>query len=247
MNYRSVYGNLISSRRESKASVFTEKHHILPKSLGGDDTDANIVNLTHREHYVAHLLLAHIHGGTQWLAVRFMAGIARGQNRFNVPSRQYEISCEKSKLSRMGHTVSQDARDKISQKLRGRSLHPDIGKKMGASRIGHVVTLETRAKIGDAHRGRKLSKERREQISLTQKGMVRGPMSDEQKEKLSIAHKGKKLSDDHRNKLSVAKKGKPSPRLGSTLSPETKARISASKRAAHAAKSQAITYGPKAD
>jgi hypothetical protein len=39
------------------------KHHIVPKSLGGDDAPENIVLLTLREHYVCHLLLVKMTDG----------------------------------------------------------------------------------------------------------------------------------------------------------------------------------------
>jgi len=32
-------------------------HHIIPRSLGGLNDKINLVNLTAREHYIAHLLL----------------------------------------------------------------------------------------------------------------------------------------------------------------------------------------------
>ena len=36
---------------------YVEKHHIIPKSLGGSDIKTNLVSLTAREHFVAHWLL----------------------------------------------------------------------------------------------------------------------------------------------------------------------------------------------
>lgn len=39
---------------------YFETHHIVPKSLGGTDDKNNLVNLTAREHYIAHLLLVKI-------------------------------------------------------------------------------------------------------------------------------------------------------------------------------------------
>ena len=40
---------------------YTEKHHILPKCLGGTESQDNLVELTAREHYLAHWLLAKWH------------------------------------------------------------------------------------------------------------------------------------------------------------------------------------------
>jgi hypothetical protein len=37
--------------------IYTEAHHIIPKSLGGTDDRSNIAVLTAREHYICHLLL----------------------------------------------------------------------------------------------------------------------------------------------------------------------------------------------
>ena len=42
---------------------YQEIHHVIPKSLGGDDDVTNLVALTAREHYIAHLLLVKITEG----------------------------------------------------------------------------------------------------------------------------------------------------------------------------------------
>lgn len=88
MNYNSHYIKLIE-----KASVrvsnteYVERHHIIPLCLGGDNRPSNLVSLTAREHYVAHLLLAKIYGDRLWIASHLM-GI-----RFNrQSSRMYERS-----------------------------------------------------------------------------------------------------------------------------------------------------------
>ena len=54
--------------------VYCEAHHIIPKCLGGSDDKTNIILLTAREHYIAHLLLRRIYPGTYSLAfaVEFM-------------------------------------------------------------------------------------------------------------------------------------------------------------------------------
>lgn len=63
MNYLKIYNNLIckgKSRAADSLGLY-EKHHIIPKCMGGDDSSANLVELTPEEHYVAHQLLAKIH------------------------------------------------------------------------------------------------------------------------------------------------------------------------------------------
>lgn len=56
--YTLWYFNLIKKRQtELLADCYTERHHIIPKCLGGDDSDENLVSLSAREHVVAHWLL----------------------------------------------------------------------------------------------------------------------------------------------------------------------------------------------
>jgi sulfur relay (sulfurtransferase) DsrC/TusE family protein len=65
MNYQNIYESLIAKRQKNPAKGYTERHHILPKSLGGSDDPSNLVVLTGREHWVAHLLLYKIHRNSQ--------------------------------------------------------------------------------------------------------------------------------------------------------------------------------------
>lgn len=55
--YGNWYIQLIKSRSINTSQGYTEKHHIIPRCLGGSDEQENIVKLTAREHYIAHLLL----------------------------------------------------------------------------------------------------------------------------------------------------------------------------------------------
>lgn len=61
MNYVKQYENLINKSRQRTLEGYKEVHHIVPKSLGGSDKKENLVELTAREHFIAHLLLVKIH------------------------------------------------------------------------------------------------------------------------------------------------------------------------------------------
>ena len=72
MNYQRIYDQLIDrakreDRVKEKDGVYYERHHIIPKYLGGEGktsqwrTHSNIVLLTAREHFLAHILLVEIH------------------------------------------------------------------------------------------------------------------------------------------------------------------------------------------
>lgn len=65
MNYCKIYDSIIENGIQNFRTRFDpftgkrllEKHHIIPKCLGGSDGDDNIVYLTPKEHFTAHLCL----------------------------------------------------------------------------------------------------------------------------------------------------------------------------------------------
>lgn len=74
MDYQRIYRDFIAARKAIEHSLegYTERHHIVPRSLGGGDEPENLVRLTAEDHFFAHLLLAKIHGRGMWVAVRRM-------------------------------------------------------------------------------------------------------------------------------------------------------------------------------
>lgn len=57
--YKIWYFNIIkkAKTRDLDDSNVFERHHIIPKSIGGDNSDDNLVKLFPREHFVCHCLL----------------------------------------------------------------------------------------------------------------------------------------------------------------------------------------------
>ena len=57
--YTRIYYALINraKSRTLDETTYVERHHIVPKSLGGNNKKANLVRLTPREHFICHLLL----------------------------------------------------------------------------------------------------------------------------------------------------------------------------------------------
>lgn len=89
MNYSLAYQRLIANAKARACpNGYVEKHHILPKALGGSDDSSNLVALTAKEHFVAHMLLAKMHGGLMWQAIIVMKG---GKNRY-CNGRLFEIA-----------------------------------------------------------------------------------------------------------------------------------------------------------
>lgn len=69
MDYAKHYWTLIDRARiDRPVKCGTERHHILPRCMGGGNESDNIVRLKSEEHYVAHLLLAKMHPDSRKLA-----------------------------------------------------------------------------------------------------------------------------------------------------------------------------------
>jgi hypothetical protein len=57
MDYFKHYTLLIERARDRALHEYGEVHHVLPRCMGGEDSEDNLVILTPEEHYVAHQLL----------------------------------------------------------------------------------------------------------------------------------------------------------------------------------------------
>ena len=106
MNYKIIYESLCEkakfeyeyrTQRKNNHNFYYEGHHILPKCLGGkgkygDYKHENIVLLTAKEHFIAHLLLCEIYPKSDKLkmAVYSMCNQNKMGVRYRVSSRTYE-------------------------------------------------------------------------------------------------------------------------------------------------------------
>ena len=58
VKYTNWYFNIINDcKANPPQNVYTERHHIVPESLGGSSDDSNMVTLTAKQHFICHLLL----------------------------------------------------------------------------------------------------------------------------------------------------------------------------------------------
>lgn len=102
MNYSKIYNDFIEDRRKKESQliesgIYRESHHILPRALGGGDDPENLISLTAEDHYFAHLLLAHIYGGTMWQAVKMMRwGRVTGERKWLHGRHMYGVARRKS-------------------------------------------------------------------------------------------------------------------------------------------------------
>lgn len=86
MDYEKIYYNLIQKCKRNTYGVdtYTERHHIIPRCLGGGDDETNIVTMNASEHYIAHQLLLKIHKSNHQLACAAMlmsSGLCKRNNK----------------------------------------------------------------------------------------------------------------------------------------------------------------------
>lgn len=93
--YTKWYNSIIENSNNRTIDGYTEKHHIIPRSLGGSDDSSNLAILTAREHFICHLLLTKMTTGNARHKMCFalhMITNARniGEGRYTPTSRLYE-------------------------------------------------------------------------------------------------------------------------------------------------------------
>lgn len=81
MNYLKHYDLLIDRAKQRTIDVYTEKHHIIPKCLGGTDDRSNLVDLTPEEHYVAHQLLIKIYNNPKLIHAAAMMTVTNRRHQ----------------------------------------------------------------------------------------------------------------------------------------------------------------------
>lgn len=190
MKYLKIYNEIIERAKNREIDGYVEKHHIVPKCVGGNNKKDNIVSLTPKEHYVCHRLLCEIYPNETKLKYAFwrMCNVANNeyQNRnYTVSASVYSrIKNEISKLmSKKVKNYSKETRkligEKISKKLKGR---PSI--KKGISTPKHSEWM----KENNPFRGKTHSEEHKQKLrELNSK-----PKSEETKRKISEKLKGNK-------------------------------------------------------
>lgn len=214
MDYKRIYSQFIADRRahESGLTGYTERHHIVPRCLGGGDGPSNIIKLTAGDHFFAHLLLAKVHGGKLWYALNALVamhhiGDRRADRAFTIRARRhYEVI-------RLRFAEQHSIRMKG---VHSGSAHPMYGKPCSpvalaklrarhAAGINPMNSAEARAKVSRALKGRIITPEARAKLSAHKTGVKLSP---ETCAKMSASRTGKKLSPETIAKVAEANRGK---------------------------------------
>ena len=218
MNYEMHYNKLIESRKLLKRSskkdgIYYEVHHIIPKCLDGSNDKNNLIKLTAKEHYLAHLLLYKMaKDKDEKIKLGFaFSAFFLDENKRKLTAKQYEkiriIAANITSLTMKGVKKSETHCESLKESWKKRKDSPkflETKQKMSDSakaRVRNPLSEETKKKISDRLKGKKKSKEHIEKLKerIT---------SEETKKKISDSLKGQKLSEETKRKLSEAGKGR---------------------------------------
>lgn len=173
MNYARIYGQIVERFRADPPVGYAENHHVVPRCMGGGDGPENIVRLPARYHFVAHLLLAKMHGG------KMLYAAWRMKTSHKYTNREYDW---------LRHKISKRMAEKNPYKPRDMSgeNNPMYGKKGSASpHFGRIYSSEHRKKISEGQLGKRISTETKAKIAQSRIGKK---ASEETKQKMRSAH-----------------------------------------------------------
>jgi 5-methylcytosine-specific restriction endonuclease McrA len=226
--YSKCYDNIIhrAKSRDLPKEIYTEKHHIIPRSLGGTNNVANLVRLTAKEHRLVHILLPKMtidpaHTKSMWYALWMMLRTKnKDQQRQVSKGRAFELAKIQvaAALSHLhkGKVVSPETRNKLSKSRigkpgpnKGKSMSQEQKNKLSIAKRGIRQSQETIAKQVASRAGHKHLEETKQKISESNKGKI-VVITKETKQKISNALKGRPSP----------LKGRPSPLKGKQASAE---------------------------
>jgi hypothetical protein len=192
--YKSI---IAKARQRVNHDGYFEKHHILPKSLGGSNDSSNLVRLTAKEHFICHLLLVKMTEGVARTKMRYAAWMMvknnTHQNRVRINSKQFQLLREQLVMANkerpgpnLGNPMTAETKQKLSTALKGKAK-PER-------------TIEHSSKLGQYIR----TADHRQAISTARKSQTGlQTRSDETKSKMSAWQKGiakPTLTCEHCNK-----------------------------------------------
>lgn len=156
MDYTKIYESVIDIARHRKLDCYVEKHHVLPKCIGGENGEQ--VELTAREHFIAHQLLAKMHPKEHGLifSAYKMAnakdGRANSKDYAWLRERYGAATADRNRLRKGEKRKPRDEQTKlkISIALRGQKLSKETRKKMSKAHLGKKKSAETKQRMSEA-------------------------------------------------------------------------------------------------
>lgn len=164
MNLEIIYSNICERGqiRILDKSIYTEKHHIVPVCMGGDNKKSNLTKLTAKEHFICHKILCELYPNNEKLRYAFWAMCNQKTNRdYLVSSRDYEyakILClEMWKRPKSPESIKKGADKKRGKKI-SREQNGELNHNFNKKWITNILTSESKMIKGDVPDGWKIGR-----------------------------------------------------------------------------------------
>lgn len=171
--YTKWYYQIIDRSHTRILTGYTERHHIIPKSLGGSNSKDNIAVLTAREHFICHWLLTKMTTGENKAKMIFALCCILQQRTIHqserikpTTSKKYEKIRELIGDNLKNRIFSDEYRQKLKDSAQRLPRTEEVRRKISESKTGVPRSEETKRKIGN----RILSDDTRLKMSLAKKG-----------------------------------------------------------------------------
>lgn len=222
--------NNIRLIRENTYFKYSERHHIIPRCLGGTDDEDNLIYLTYREHFIAHKMLAEENPEDEKLVYAYWRMCHSHQSTECTPEEYEEAKILVSNMM-TGRKLPDSTKEKMKLSAKNR---PPVSEETKRKLSMRPVSEETRIKLSLANKGKKLSLEHRGAISESRRGIWSGDLNPKHINppigELNSFY-GKHHTEETRKKISDARKnyaGENHPLYGKHHTEETKRKISKS-------------------
>ena len=230
MSYNEFINNILETRgRFACGDEYHERHHIVPRCMGGADDKENLIDLFAREHFEAHRLLALENPDNDKLTYAWwmMAHCqANNQDRYELTAEEYEeakiAASKKQGEAQRKRMSSLETRKRISESLTGRYVgdkNPNYGKHLSES---------AKEKISKANKGKSAGENNyfyNVHMCGEDNPFYGRKHTQESRRKMSESLKGRTLSEEHKQKMRDAFSGEGNPMYGKHHSEETKNKI----------------------
>jgi hypothetical protein len=141
--YSKWYDDIINRAkdRELPTGIYFEKHHIIPKCLGGNNSKDNLVKLTAREHFICHWLLtkmtdAEYQKKMAYACKRMMHSKNKAQDRYRINARLYEKLKIKINVILKDREFTLEWKSKLKTAAQKRATHEDsVAKQLRRERM----------------------------------------------------------------------------------------------------------------
>lgn len=157
MNYLKIYNSIVDKAKIRITEEYVENHHILPRCMGGSNDPDNLVNLTAREHFICHLLLAkHYNSKKLWAAFSMMC-IGSKKHQRVTSSRTFELLRKARTISNSGENNPMYGKPSACKSHTEETKLKIRMSKLGKKRTPFKrspATEETKRKISESKRGK---------------------------------------------------------------------------------------------